>query len=590
MSRKDLLFRFLGDTKSLEKATATAERSMGGLEGQTGRTGGAIGSMKKAAIGLGSVLAVGQLAKGIGSAISRAEEMDSKYAITTQIIESTGGAAGLSATQIQQMSKEMAMTTGLDKSVATEAANVLLTFTNIKGAVGEANDVFGRAHDITADMATVFGGSAVDASKQLGKALNDPIGGVSALSRVGVQFTDQQKEQIRTLVESGDVLGAQKIILNELETQVGGTAEASADATAIMARGFDELTEAIGMELLPIVQKIAPALGDMAAGVGGSISNFGVGVQAADRFASKIGDMIGPIFGMSKAWTEADENLYNLDRTMAHAHQRLTDGIPATQVAAEWMAHLSDKGSLTDDTFKRVQESLGLSNDQMVTARDVAREHADALGFTADELATLDDLTATYARESLQAATRAEEDFAEGARDAAGAMMDAARNTDDMAEAVVNVADEMKKLTDPVYAAERSVKAYEEALEDANADGVVTADEALTITQRFGDMQTSIDDLSPANMLAMRDAMVAAMGITADQAQALIDQLHLVNNVQINPGIASLDAFVARVEAVAGKRIQFDFSNMQFATQAQIEREIEHAVGRLARKGVIVPL
>jgi hypothetical protein len=51
---------------------------------------------------------------------------------------------------------------------------------------------------------------------QLGKALNDPIAGISALSRVGVTFTEEQKATIESMVKMGDVAGAQKLILAEL--------------------------------------------------------------------------------------------------------------------------------------------------------------------------------------------------------------------------------------------------------------------------------------------------------------------------------------------------------------------------------------
>ncbi|MES2155937.1 MAG: hypothetical protein V4510_12455, partial [bacterium] len=58
---------------------------------------------------------------------------------------------------------------------------------------------------------------------KVGKALNDPTKGLTALSRVGILFTDQQKKQIKALQKSGDLLGAQKIILKELGTEFGGS-------------------------------------------------------------------------------------------------------------------------------------------------------------------------------------------------------------------------------------------------------------------------------------------------------------------------------------------------------------------------------
>jgi len=227
-SRNDILFRFLGDTKSLDRASGKAKAGFR-------TTQSAASSLTKMVGGLGIAFGVRGLVGKMGDAISRAEAMDSQYAITEKIIEDTGGAAGVTASEIKTMNAEMALTTGIDKEVLTKSSNIMLTFANVRDVAGEMNDVFSRSVELTADMATVFGGSAYDAAKQLGKALNDPIKGVTALSRMGVQFTDQQRDQIKVLQESGKTLEAQKLILEELDSQVGGTAAASADATAIMA-------------------------------------------------------------------------------------------------------------------------------------------------------------------------------------------------------------------------------------------------------------------------------------------------------------------------------------------------------------------
>ena len=67
------------------------------------------------------------------------------------------------------------------------------------------------------NFSVALGTDAESAAIQMGKALNDPILGISALGRAGVQFTESQKEMIATLVESGDVVGAQSIILAEFD-------------------------------------------------------------------------------------------------------------------------------------------------------------------------------------------------------------------------------------------------------------------------------------------------------------------------------------------------------------------------------------
>ena len=248
---RDILFRFLGDARSLEKGARKSTQALTNVDKRVTGTTKSLSVLQKGAAVLGGTLAVGALFQGMKSAVLRAQEMDSKYAITAKILEDTGNAAGVTGQHVKDMARELAMTTGLDKTVLTDAENVLLTFKEIRNVAGDNNDVFDRSVKLTGDMATVFGGSASDAAKTLGKALQDPVQGLTALRRVGVTFTEKQKAVITSMVETGDVIGAQKLILKELESQVGGTAEASADATAIMGNAFKEVLEIVGQELLP---------------------------------------------------------------------------------------------------------------------------------------------------------------------------------------------------------------------------------------------------------------------------------------------------------------------------------------------------
>lgn len=224
-------------------------------------------SLKKAAIGLGVAMGAQQLVRSIGAAVSRAEDMNSAYAITEQVIKQTGGAANLTAEQIKQLSAEQTQLTGVNKLLVTQGNNVLLTFKNLRDEAGAGNDVFTRTSASMLDMAAVMGTDAKSAAVQLGKALNDPIANLGALGRAGVQFTKAQKAAIKTMIETGDLLGAQKIILKEIESQFGGAAEASADSSAKIRNALLEVQEAVGNALLPALDalvkltlKLAPLL------------------------------------------------------------------------------------------------------------------------------------------------------------------------------------------------------------------------------------------------------------------------------------------------------------------------------------------
>jgi hypothetical protein len=93
----------------------------------------------------------------------------------------------------------------------------------------------------------------------VGKALNDPIKGLTALTRVGVSFTDQQKKNITSLVDQGNVMGAQKIILGELQSEFGGTAAAQATMGDKVTVAWKNIEENIGTGLLPLIDEVEKA-------------------------------------------------------------------------------------------------------------------------------------------------------------------------------------------------------------------------------------------------------------------------------------------------------------------------------------------
>lgn len=223
------------------------------------------GAMSTGIAGIGSKvfapLAAAGAAIGVGNflkdAIGEARESQKVGALTAQVIKTTGGAAKITAGQVGDLATAISNKTGIDDEAIQSASNLLLTFTNVRNEVGKGNDVFNQATQIATDMGAALGGDPKSAAIQLGKALNDPVKGVTALSRVGVSFTKQQKDQIKTLTESGNTLGAQKIILGELNKEFGGAAAASATSGEKLATAFGNFKEQIGTALLPVIDKVA---------------------------------------------------------------------------------------------------------------------------------------------------------------------------------------------------------------------------------------------------------------------------------------------------------------------------------------------
>jgi len=213
-------------------------------------------ALKPAFIGMAAVgtAAFAGLAVGIKGALDASAEAAKAQAQLGAVLKSTGGAAGITAEKAIALSKSLQTVSTFGDDAILSAENMLLTFTNIK------DDIFPDTTKIVLDMSVALGQDLKSSAIQVGKALNDPILGVSALSRVGVNFTEDQKDVIETLVKTGDVLGAQKLILEELGTEFGGSAAAQTETFAgkmkMLKEKTEDLKEAIGNALIPIIENL----------------------------------------------------------------------------------------------------------------------------------------------------------------------------------------------------------------------------------------------------------------------------------------------------------------------------------------------
>lgn len=240
-------------------------------------------SLKGIAATIGVTLAAKSAVDFVKGSLGAARESAKIAATTEQIIKSTGGTANVTGKQVGDLTSALSMKVGVDDELIQSGANLILTFKNVQNAGEGVDAIFDRTTAAAVDLAAAGFGSVTSASLQLGKALNDPIKGIAALSRSGVTFTEVQKAQIKSLVEQGDLLSAQKIILQEVESQVGGVAEATATAGDRAKVAFGNMQETIGKGLLPVVDRLAniftddvvPAVTATVGAVGDAVHLFG---------------------------------------------------------------------------------------------------------------------------------------------------------------------------------------------------------------------------------------------------------------------------------------------------------------------------
>jgi phage-related protein len=247
--------------ESAIKDVGNAAESQGSkFDGMKEIARGAFQSIGQGAIGLAGQLGsavIGGITSFVTDGISEAAGWQSAFRQTQAVVESTGMAAGYSAEQMAELATALSATEGMSLFTDDQvlgATNVLATFTKVAG------EQFEGATQASLDMAQALGMDVSSAAMMMGKALNDPVKGMSALSRSGVSFTNEQIAMVEAMVEAGDVAGAQNVILNEMAVQFGGSAlaatETFAGAQVLMTEQINGAKEAIGTALLPILTRL----------------------------------------------------------------------------------------------------------------------------------------------------------------------------------------------------------------------------------------------------------------------------------------------------------------------------------------------
>ena len=211
-----------------------------------GHIGKISASIKKIGL-IGAAVAAGGLAAlavGLKKVTDYASVQEAAESELAAVLKATGEAAGYTLDDLKAMASGFQAVTKYGDETTLSGMAILATFKKIRG------EAFERATMAAMDMSTIMKQDLKSSMVQIGKALNDPITGLTALSRVGVTFTEQQKEQITALQESGDLMGAQKIILEELESQFGGAAKAATEtfggALTQLSNAWGDLLESLG--------------------------------------------------------------------------------------------------------------------------------------------------------------------------------------------------------------------------------------------------------------------------------------------------------------------------------------------------------
>lgn len=253
MARK-LIVEIVGDASSLQKA-------LGQSSTHTNKFSGALAGMAKAGVVAAGAAGVGALFYTLKAGIGEWKQSQEVAAQTRAVLESTGAAAHVTAGDVAELATALMKKTGIDDEVIASGENLLLTFTSIRNEVGKGNDIFTQATKTITDMSVALGQDMKSSAIQVGKALQDPTKGMTALRRVGVAFTNAQQAQIKALDASGHKLEAQKLILRELNKEFGGSAEAAGKTLPgqinILRESFNNWAGDMVGKMIPVLERLA---------------------------------------------------------------------------------------------------------------------------------------------------------------------------------------------------------------------------------------------------------------------------------------------------------------------------------------------
>jgi len=342
-----------------------------------------LSSLGKAAKVVGGILAGAFVADKIldfaAASVKAAQESDIATNRINQIAESMGYTQGQyegATARIEEYASALSRQIGVEDESIKAVQAKLLTFSNIGDTVDRAGGSFDRATQAAYDLASAGFGQAENNAVQLGKALQDPIKGITALARSGVSFTAVEKEKIKTLVEGGKILEAQDMVLSAIEKQVGGTAAATVTGAQKMQVAWGELQETVGAGLGPAVTEIANALapaidslavplGEVAKTIGGALSEA---FTALKPILPVLADALGKIAAvLGDALVTAIKVLTPIITPMVEAFGKI-----ATRIGPILQPILEKIGALLGKVFEALEPLIEPMTDLVFTILEAA--------------------------------------------------------------------------------------------------------------------------------------------------------------------------------------------------------------------------
>lgn len=520
------------DTKQFEQRLDKAERSIRDVEDTaekgSGKMGGLASSMKGVAVAAAAGMGLNFMKGQIAGAVNAASDLD-------ESINAMAVAAPGAADELMRMGENAASSMGISQRAFNEAFVSFSAF----GEKIDSSNLAGTFQDYATragDFASVMN---LDMDEALTKFRSGLAGETEPLRAFGIDLSAAAvaayavekgiSASASSMTEAEKVQARYGLLMQQTDKFAGDFANTSgemANQQRILTAEWEDAQAMLGGYLIPAMSAFLAVLIKIVQAIPDHVTNFETGISAISRVTQKLFDVIDPF---SDTWTDADEAMYKFQVTLGHAKDRLNDGIKPFQVAAEWLAHLSNEGALTAETMKAVAEATGASADDMVRAGEVVHEYADELGLTEKQLRALDGLTEEYATQAAQQQIQAYDDAWAAARKLEYQTRQAATAQDDLTAATWDSIDALKSSVDPVFAAIGAAQRYTETLRKVDEDGERTNEELVELARVTLDAQIAMDNVDSGNIQQMLALLQGSLGLSADEAEELLRQLHILD-------------------------------------------------------------
>lgn len=232
---------------SVKNTTDDANKSSAALLSTQGKSNTSLKSLSGSLAGtitqyvtLG--IAIRQVASFMAKANAAAEEENIGFARLQSVLEATGRAAEISSRQIDAMADKLELYSNADKQAVMDTAASLAIMENVP------TSLFEQLFETANDLYQVVGSDIGSAILTLGRAMEEPLEGLTRLRRQGIFVTDEMQNQIAELIEQNRLYDAQKLLLDDIQKRVKGTADeiAAAAGTQSLAIAIDRYYGSVG--------------------------------------------------------------------------------------------------------------------------------------------------------------------------------------------------------------------------------------------------------------------------------------------------------------------------------------------------------